>query len=181
MLIVDWIRHTSLNITGETCYGQTDLPVAATFEEEAEKVREQLSERIYDAVFTSPLSRANRLCEYCGYGDTAVLEARVMERAFGVWEMKPWAEIFAFTAQNPVYLDHHGEVVPPKGETVEQLLSRVGAFIEELRSKGYQRVAVFCHGGVINSARHLQGQIRIDDLFVGVPNYGSVTSLEYLD
>lgn len=34
MLIVDWIRHTSLKISGDTCYGQTDIKTADTFEEE---------------------------------------------------------------------------------------------------------------------------------------------------
>lgn len=180
MLRIDWIRHTSLNITGATCYGQTDLKVSDTFAEEAEVVRQKLSGRGYDAVFTSPLSRAEDLCIYCGYGEIAVREPRIMERAFGDWEMKPWADVFALMREYPQhYVDAKGEAIPPGGETVDQLICRVREFVLEIRRERYNRVAVFCHGGVINSARFCQGLIELDELFVGVPDYGSVTTLEY--
>lgn len=180
MLRIDWIRHTSLNITGEICYGQTDLKVADTFRQEAEVVCQKLSVHQYDAVFTSPLSRAEDLCIYCGFDEVAVREPRIMERAFGEWEMKSWAEVFALMKEFPQkYVDHLGEAIPPGGETVDELLSRVREFVEEVRRERYQRVAIFCHGGVINSARLCQGLIKLEDLFVGVPDYGSVTTLEY--
>lgn len=180
MLRIDWIRHTSLQITGLTCYGQTDLKVADTFPQEAEAVRQKLSSQRYDAVFTSPLSRAEDLCIYCGYGDIAVREPRIMERAFGEWEMKPWEEVFALMEQYPhKYVDDKGEAIPPGGETVDQLIGRVREFVQEVRRERYNRVAIFCHGGVINSARYCQGLIKLEDLFTGVPEYGSVTTLEY--
>lgn len=180
MLRIDWIRHTSLDITGAICYGQTDLKVSATFSEEAEVVRQKLSEHRYDAVFTSPLSRAEDLCIFSGYGDIAIREPRIMERAFGEWEMKPWAEVFALMKENPQkYVDSNGEAIPPSGETVDELIHRVRAFVLEVRRQRYHRVAIFCHGGVINSARFCQGLIELDKLFVGVPEYGSVTTLEY--
>lgn len=34
MLRIDWIVHTLKDIDGTTCYGQTDLLVADTFEQE---------------------------------------------------------------------------------------------------------------------------------------------------
>lgn len=52
-------------------------------------------------------------------------------------------------------------------------------FVTQLRCSGYRRVLVFCHGGVINSARSLQGLLTREQLFINVPLYGSTTSLEY--
>ncbi|WP_288171946.1 histidine phosphatase family protein, partial [Porphyromonas sp. CAG:1061] len=74
MLRVDWTRHTSLKISGDICYGASDIEVAETFEAEAAEVRKRLSVERYDAVFTSPLSRASKLCEACGFGADAVVE-----------------------------------------------------------------------------------------------------------
>lgn len=180
MLRIDWIRHTSLNITGATCYGQTDLKVADSFAEEAELVKNKLSLYQYDAVFTSPLSRAQDLCKYCGYDEIAIREPRLMERAFGEWEMKSWVDVFELMKNYPEkYVDAKGEAIPPNGETVDELINRVREFVDEVRRKRYGRVAIFCHGGVINSARYCQGLIELDNLFVGVPDYGSVTTLEY--
>lgn len=182
MLIIDWIRHTSLQVTPDLCYGQTDIQVSDTFSQEAEEVRAIINSHKYDAVFTSPLSRAEMLCHYCGYEDNAVQEPRVMERNFGDWELKTWAEVEELVQTHPdrdSYVDHLGQIVPPGGETVEDLLHRVYAFIEDLRMERYLRVAVFCHGGVINSARYFQGEIELDQLFIDVPPYGSITTLKY--
>lgn len=179
MLIVDWIRHTSLKISGDTCYGQTDIKTADTFEVEAARVREVLARQRYDAVYTSPLSRAEKLAIACGYDEVAIREPRLMERSFGDWELKSWAEIDEMAEKYPELLDAEGQVMPPNGETVSDLLRRVKDFITELRCERHQRVALFCHGGVINSARHLQGLITLPQLFVDVPIYGSVTTLWY--
>lgn len=182
MLTIDWIRHTSLQVTPDLCYGQTDIKVSDTFNQEAEGVKSQLSRHQYDAVFTSPLSRAEMLCHHCGYESIAVRDPRVMERNFGDWELKTWTEVEELVQNHPdrdSYVDHLGQIVPPNGETVEDLLARVHAFIQEVRMERYRRIAVFCHGGVINSARHFQGDVALDRLFVDVPPYGSINTLKY--
>lgn len=182
MLTIDFIRHTSLKISGDICYGQTDIEVADTFDKEAERVKQQLHEKRYDAIFTSPLSRASLLCEFCGYGDRAIKDPRIMERNFGIWELSVWSEVEEMLATHPEreqYFDHYGQVIPPGGETISDLFERVADFIDEVRMERYNRVAVFCHGGVINSARWLRGEMDIDRLFIDVPDYGSVNPLQY--
>lgn len=181
MLTIDWIRHTSLFVTGATAYGQSDLPVALTFNSEAQVVKEIIDQRNYDAVFTSPLSRARKLCDFCGFKD-AIVDPRLMERNFGEWEMKPWDEVYAIMAQHPdshLYGDRLELMVPPGGESVEQLINRVKEFTEEVQMEHYKHIAVFCHGGVINSARYWHGDIELSQLFIQVPAYGTITSLEY--
>lgn len=181
MLRVDWTRHTSLKISGDICYGASDIEVAETFEAEAAEVRKRLFDRHYDAVFTSPLSRARKLCEACGFGHRAVVDFRVAERNFGNFEGLRWEEIDELAKKSPKLLDEYGDLLPPNGESVDELLARVKDFVTDLRCSGYHRVLVFCHGGVINSARTLEGLLSREQLFIDVPLYGSTTSLEYAD
>lgn len=182
MLTIDYIRHTSLEIAPDLCYGQTDIPVSQSFEDEAEAVRKLLHRNRYDAVFTSPLSRARMLCDYCGYGDIAIRDHRIMERDFGEWELKTWTEVNELVRSHfgaSEYLDHLGQIVPPKGETVEDLFHRVSDFIRDRGLDRVRRIAVFCHGGVINAARYFYDLVDLDHLFVDIPPYGSITTLEY--
>ena len=63
------IRHTSVDVPKGVCYGQTDVPLRDSFEEEASITAQQLQNDVFDAVFTSPLSRCTRLADHCGYPD----------------------------------------------------------------------------------------------------------------
>ena len=49
------IRHTSVDVPKGVCYGQTDVPLRDSFEEEASITAQQLQNDVFDAVFTSPL------------------------------------------------------------------------------------------------------------------------------
>lgn len=182
---IDFIRHTRLKgISGSLCYGATDLAVADTFPTEAEEVRLALEGRVYDAVFTSPLQRAGRLADYCGFGGVAVQDHRLAERDFGDWEMRPWAEVYAEVRRRPDLTpaeERNPELVtPPHGEGIEEMSDRVADLIREICLRDeWHHVACFCHGGVINMARRLQGIISTSDLFIDVPPYGSVTTLTF--
>lgn len=182
MLTIDFIRHTSLQISPDLCYGQTDVEVRESFEEEAREVRRNLAQKHYDAIFYSPLRRAAQLCEACGMMAQATCEPRVMERNFGEWELRPWEELYKLIEQHPdpaAYHDEYGEIVPPMGESKMDMLLRIHHFITECRLARYRRIAVFCHGGVINCARYLQHQIEAHQIFTEVPPYGSITTLRY--
>ena len=85
------IRHTSVDVPPGVCYGQTDVPLKSTFEQEAAVTQENLKAFLpFDHVYTSPLTRCVRLATYCGYPD-AERDKRIMEINFGSWEMKPFA------------------------------------------------------------------------------------------
>ena len=83
------IRHTSVDVPAGYAYGQTDVPLKPTFEEEAEEVKKGLSDHTFDKVWTSPLTRCVRLANYCGFPE-AEREDRIKEVNFGEWEMKSW-------------------------------------------------------------------------------------------
>ena len=58
---VTMIRHTSVDVPKGMCYGWSDVPVAATFEQEAAETKKNLSGKTFDGVFSSPLTRARKL------------------------------------------------------------------------------------------------------------------------
>ena len=51
------VRHTSVDIPAGYAYGQTDVPLRPSFEDEAEAVKKTLSGHIFDKVWSSPLTR----------------------------------------------------------------------------------------------------------------------------
>ena len=65
------IRHTKTAVIPGTCYGNSDVDVADSFPEEAEKVRGRLKGERFDAVYSSPLNYAVKKMPF-----TAVMKIR---------------------------------------------------------------------------------------------------------
>lgn len=130
------IRHTSVDVPKGVCYGQTDVPVAATFTEEAEMTKKALGDRTFDAVFSSPLTRARLLADYCGY-PTPVTDNRLMEMNMGDWEMKRYDDIKDDNLQK--WYDDYMHVATTNGESFPMVYERVAGFLDELKQKPYRR------------------------------------------
>lgn len=168
------IRHTAVDVPPGTCYGQTDVPLKDSFEQEAEAVVERLQPGRFDAVYSSPLSRCVRLARFCGY-DEARLDARLMELNFGRWEMQRWENL-----SGPQLLAWYGQWIDTPTEGGESFMDqyrRVTAFLDELRRLSYRQVAVFTHGGVIACARIYTGEITFEQVFTTMLPYGSVKKI----
>lgn len=168
------IRHTSVDVPKGVCYGQTDVPLKESFLQEAAQTAEQLKEDTFDAVFVSPLSRCTRLAEYCGYPD-AVRDERIKELDFGEWEMQKFDEIHDPRLQE--WYSDYFNVAATGGESFMMQLRRVSEFLDEVRSKKYQRVAVFAHGGVLLCAQIYAGTIKKEEAFGALTPYGGVIRL----
>ena len=78
------IRHTAVDVPAGYAYGQTDVPLKATFPEEAACVKQSLEGHTFDQVWSSPLSRCRRLATFCGYPEP-MTDPRLMEVNFGEW------------------------------------------------------------------------------------------------
>ncbi len=170
------IRHTSVDVPKGTCYGQTDVPLAPTFEEEASTVKAMLKPHSFDAVYCSPLSRCRRLAGYCGYGD-AILDPRLMEMDFGEWEMQPFDEIVDPTLQR-WYADFINTRVPG-GESFLDQQARLRSFLDDVIASGKRKVGVFTHGGIIMQTMLLTGMTTVDNVFAHQPPYGAVMRFNF--
>lgn len=170
------IRHTSVDVPPGVCYGQTDVPLKDTFEEEARRTLQTLETyKPFDHVYTSPLTRCTRLATFCGYPD-AEQDKRLMEINFGEWEMKP------FDANDDPRLQEwyadYLNVAATGGESFAMQYQRVSHFLDELRQKEYRRVALFAHGGVLICAQIYAGLFSAEEAFSHLTNYGGVIALQ---
>lgn len=178
---VIFIRHTSVDVPRGVCYGQTDVPLQSSFEQEAAATSGHLKAYRpqggdFDHVYTSPLSRCVRLAAYCGYPD-AEQERRIMEINFGDWEMKKFDEI-TDPALQEWYADYLN-VPATNGESFAMQYRRVAEFLDELRKKEYEKVAVFAHGGVLICAQIYAGTLLPEEAFSALTPYGGIVRLKF--
>lgn len=170
-----FIRHTSVDVPSGTCYGQTDVPLKPTFEQEAAVTLKNLNAYApFDQVYTSPLSRCTKLATYCGYAN-AERDSRILELNFGDWEMQRFDEIKDPRLQE--WFDDYLNIPATHGESFFMQYKRVADFLDELKTKPYQKVAVFAHGGVLICAQIYAGLLKIEDAFTSLTPYGGVVKI----
>lgn len=169
------LRHTAVDVPVGTCYGQSDVPLKESFAEEAAVTKAALEAcGPFDHAYTSPLSRCTRLAAFCGYAD-ATRDSRLMEINFGEWEMQRFDDISDPHLQE-WYTDHiHTPVTG--GESFMQQYERVARFLDELRDKPWQRVAIFAHGGVQVAAQVYVGRVTPEEAFAALPPYGGIIKI----
>ncbi|MBR0224379.1 MAG: alpha-ribazole phosphatase family protein [Bacteroidales bacterium] len=169
------IRHTAVDVPTGTCYGQTDVPLKSSFEAEAAHTKAALDAcGPIDHAYTSPLSRCTRLAAFCGYAD-AERDPRILELNFGEWEMMLFDDI-TDPHLEAWYKDHiHTPVTG--GESFMQQFQRVSNFLDGLKTKPWNRVAVFAHGGVLVSAQVYAGLVTPEEAFSCLPAFGGLVRI----
>lgn len=172
---VTLIRHTRVDVAKGICYGQTDVPVAATFHEEAQQTRNNLQGKRFDAVFSSPLTRARVLAEYCGFKDYCI-DRRLMEMNMGNWEMQRYDDIKDDNLQK--WYDDYMHVATTNGESFPMLYNRVADFLDELKEKPFRNVAIFAHCGVLICAGIYGGLFKKEGCFEHAVDYGGIEEIE---
>lgn len=166
------VRHTAVDIPLGMCYGQTDVPLKDTFEQEANRVRNNLSNKEIDIAFSSPLSRCRQLASFCGY-ENAILDDRLKELYFGDWETLKWDDI-----DMSIWETDWITIPAPNGESFTDMYKRVTSFFDDLRKKDCDTAIVFTHGGVISCARVYFEQADIKKTFELMPQYGEIVEFE---
>ena len=172
-MIVYTIRHTSVDVPHGTCYGWSDVPVAATVTEEAAATRQQLEGIHFDAVFSSPLTRARQLATACGF-PSPILDDRLKEMNMGDWEMRLYDDIEREDPAIRKWYEDYINLAATNGESYRSVYASVANFLDELRQLPYERVAIFAHGGVLICAGVYAGLFPEDDCFRHLTPYGGV-------
>ena len=168
------IRHTKTAVIPGTCYGNSDVDVADSFPEEAEKVRGRLKGERFDAVYSSPLQRCRKLAVYCGY-ENPILDDRLKELNFGSWEGQRWDEIRDPRLQE--WYDDWLSMPAGGAESFLEQYNRVSAFLDDLKKTEYGKVCVFAHGGTIRAALIYAGKYNFNQAFTDDVDYGSLMKM----
>ena len=169
------IRHTSPDVPKGTCYGQTDVPVAPTFREEAAATLAAIPDLKFDKVYSSPLTRARLLADYCGY-PAPRLDNRLKELNFGRWEMQKYDEIDDPYIQE--WYDNFVDAPIPGGESFHEMYDRVVDFLDELKTRDFENVLIFAHGGVLACARVYAGLCDLRHAFENLIPFGGMLTIE---
>ena len=168
------IRHTTPNVAKGICYGQTDLDITESFEEEVASIRPYLPENIA-SVYSSPLQRCRKLAEALFPQKNIVLQKDLMELNCGTWEMQVWNEIPKEEMQP--WLDDFINIVVPEGESYLQMHDRVINQFQQIAQESKPAVIV-AHGGVLRSIlAHITHTPLKESFDVFSCHYGCVVKL----
>ena len=146
------VRHAPVVAPPGLCYGDTDLPADAdATREAAQALAQSLPQGV--RLCSSPLQRCERLAQaLCALRPdlTLITDTRLREMDFGAWEAQPWDAVprAAFDAWTADFA--HGR--PGEcGESVAEVMARVGAAWDEARQSGGDTLWV-THAGVMRAA-----------------------------
>lgn len=163
------IRHTRPAVEKGICYGQSDIGVTESFQEEAAIIREHLPPDI-QTVYSSPLKRCRLLAEHIFPNQAIELNDQLKEINCGKWELCRWDDIPDEDIRP--WMDDMINVRIPGGENYTDLFERVVQTFEVI-SRQSTPAAVIAHGGVIRSilshitATPLQDSFREFSLYYG--------------
>jgi alpha-ribazole phosphatase len=163
-------RHTKVQAGRETCYGQTNVPLADSFVEEAAAIKEKLPND-FDAVFCSTLNRCRVLASALEF-ENVQYEGRLIEFNFGDWENKLWNDL----DQNELntWMQDFVNLPTPNGENVLALYERVSSFLDEMRSKNYEKILLITHAGVIRCMWSYLLEMPVKNMFKIPVGFGEI-------
>ena len=183
------IRHAIVDENARAMlYGVMDVPLCEVSLLEQAPMYQALAKRLPRpaAWKVTPLSRTRRTAEAifaAGYPRTEPqLEPRLIEQSLGEWQGLPHAELPArLTLPKHAFWPLAGHERPPGGETLAEVIERVGAALEDLATRHKDEdVIIVSHGGAIRAVVAYCLQIGPDNaLHLTIQNL-SLTRIERL-
>lgn len=159
-----FVRHAESQANRDGVWnGRTDGELSAAGEESLEALAKRFSTWEFDAVLSSPLSRARRTA--AAFSDEVVVEEDLVEIDLGVWEGVPFADVQErYGEQLQQAIDDKVSPMGETGESLTQVSRRALAVVDRIfdQMADGQRVAVVTHGGFLQPIlrRHFAGDGR---------------------
>ncbi|SEB54894.1 alpha-ribazole phosphatase [Tenacibaculum sp. MAR_2009_124] len=168
------IRHTTPKIDKGVCYGQSDIDVEDSFEEEVIIIKDTLGEiDDNDILYSSPLKRCTLLAKKLS--KNIIFDDRLKELNFGSWELKRWNDIDKEILD--VWMNDFVNITPTNGESYINMFGRTSNFLRELKNKGIKKAIIVTHAGVIRSINAFVNDIPLKDSFNLEVPYGAIIKL----
>lgn len=170
------IRHTTPAIQTGICYGQTDLDVTASFDEEAAVIKKYLPNTI-ELIHSSPLLRCSKLAEHLFPEHSISFHDELKELHCGSWEMQHWDAIPK--EEIDPWMNDFVNVSTPGGESYIDLYERVSRCFLHI-GRQQTPAAIVTHGGVIRSIlAHITNTGLKESFSAFKIHYGAVIHLRY--
>lgn len=146
------VRHgqTDLN-KAKLMQGHYDEPLNDTGRAQAAKKAEVLKDIEFDAVFSSPLSRALETAKIISGKDESeiIKDERIIEVDFGKYERVKYNRQDLKMILYWVYPEIFR--CPKTVEDTDSMIKRSRDFLMDIESRNYKNVLVVCHGGIIRT------------------------------
>lgn len=131
--------------------GRTDVPLNEEGIGQAHIVSDLIGNVDFDAVYSSPLSRALKTASIAaGVDEKQILvDERLIEVDFGKYEKIPYKKI---GTKMTLYWTLPEIFPAPKGvESVKSLVERASSFLKDIECREYNNVLVVAHGGIMRA------------------------------
>ncbi len=172
------IRHTRPDVAAGICYGQSDVPLAESFDDELARLGEKLIFPANAVVMSSPLQRCLQLATSIFDESQILVDDRLLEMYFGDWEMQAWDDL------DPIELADWGNnfvyTSSPNGESLEYMSRRVMEFWNSLDHL-HQDYVLFTHSGVIRVVLAHLLESPLGKAFTLEVRYGDVVKVRFID
>ena len=148
------IRHAEVEVSYQGVFGgRIDMDISPRGHEQAAALARYLKRKKFDAVYASPMKRVQQtMSPYANNGGPKpVIIDNLHEVHFGDWTGLTFAQVLErFGARASSWLDQLAAGTIPNAETATGYRERIEPCVREiLKNHSGQRVAIFCHGGVI--------------------------------
>lgn len=176
-----FIRHAETPTNVNRLTHKTGDPIGLT--ELGQKQAEQLTrfcrEEKVQVIFSSPEQRAVETAKIIAksLGIDIEIINKLAERNWGEWEGKSWSEIEMVL--KPMSLDKRYTFIPPKGESWQQMETRLKIGLDNIIASKYATVAVVTHEGALRGMMPLMLNSPKESSFKYHFDNASVTSFEY--
>lgn len=173
------IRHTRVKVVPGLCYGQSDIPIADTFEEESCTILRKLHgfDISKAEIISSPLSRCTRLADKISARYRT--DSRLMELDFGEWELQSWDSVDR--QKSDYWMEDFVNRRCPQGESYSDMENRVQEFFHQSLSGKSDPVILVTHSGVIRIFHAWASGCPLKDTFNLKVEYGDIFTIESID
>ena len=178
------IRHGEVEEKYHKVFGgsRIDMALSPWGLQQAEAAKVWMAKTPLDAIYASPMKRVRQTLAPTGEARemTPQFMEGLREVDFGDWTGHRWEEVqrlFGVSAFDWLEIIENGGI--PNGEPVEEIKNRVGTCLQQiLEAHPHQRVAVFCHGGIIRVMLALLLEMPLMRMAHFNIEYGSISVVE---
>lgn len=186
MRIVHLVRHTAVAAHwAGRCYGQSDVGLSREGRAAARELATRIAALGARRLYVSPLRRARFLAGLIvreAANIDLVIDARLAECHFGMWEGQTWDAIYAASGDAMMGLVTAPETFRPggHGEATFALRDRAMAWLDAAARGPGGPVVAICHGGPIAAIRGTVAGAPVVEWPGLVPKVGEIVTIKVL-
>ena len=138
------VRHGQVPHNALKQYNTTDEDLTEIGIQQAEKLRDKIKNIKFDLIICSPLNRAKHTAEIININNYKIIyDDRIKERSCGDLSGKPLE-----VTNREEYWNYNTNIKYGTSENIKLFFDRVYNFLDELKTKDYERVLIVAHSGV---------------------------------